>query len=121
MKRRNMLAVLLAFLISFVCILPVSANSAPREWKQADIGGALPRERACPITVQHETLTIRVPSLSPKEAPAGNTVTAEYTFCNPTDQDVRVLLDFPIGVDGGAGIPDGCGILADGREVPAAQ
>lgn len=119
-----------AVCLTFVCALgaacfggesvSASANSAPAYWRGTEGMGVLPTEGNCPVEAERETLTLEINTL-PQNAYASQEefasydarVTAEYTFCNPTDEDLTVGLAFPFGTipeylaDGpGAGVPD---------------
>ena len=77
-----------------------SANSAPAYWSGADGSGVIAvwDEGECPVRVNSETLTFRIPDL-PFESMEGyaSTVTAEYELYNPTSRDVELTLFFPLG------------------------
>lgn len=72
-----------------------SANSAPPYWYGSDTAGAILAGDDCPIEVKHETLTLSVPKLSHLDG--YGTVTAEYEFFNPTEEDITATLVFPMG------------------------
>lgn len=82
----------------------VSANSGPAWWEGTTASGMIVTGEDCPIVVDHETLTFEIPAF-PAEyysqeddfAVYPASVTAEYTFRNPTDADVTVELLFPFG------------------------
>lgn len=92
-------------LIVLMLMLPVSANSAQTWWEGVDAAGVIVPEDNCPITVEKEILTFDL-----QEFPAdyytstenflqySGSVTAEYTFYNPSEYTVTAKLLFPFGV-----------------------
>ena len=81
-----------------------SANSAPAYWAGSTAAGAFVTGEQCPIEVEKETLTLNIPRLpetgysSQEEFETYDaSVTAEYTFYNPTEMDVEMNLLFPFG------------------------
>ena len=93
-----------------LCILlalapAVSANSGPTYWEGTTASGMIVTGESCPIEVAAERLTFDL-SEFPEDyyreaedfAAYSGSVTAEYTFHNPTDADVTVGLLFPFGV-----------------------
>ncbi len=104
-----------------------SANSAPPYWEGQDCAGVIYRGEQCPVVVEREVLTLKIPDL-PKTHLEGedyasyrSCVTADYTFYNPESYDVSVTLLFPFG-----NLPDYVGsdenpksstITADGKEI----
>lgn len=102
--RKMFAAVLTAFALSVPAAVPAHANSAQTSWEGRDAFGAVVLEKNCPVEVERETLTLRIPEFpengyESKEAflrYAAN-VTAEYTFYNPADYDVEMTLVFPFG------------------------
>lgn len=101
-------AVALAFLFPFGTLagsrIQASANSAPPYWEGTTATGVIVTGEQCPIEVEHELLTLNIPHL-PQFSYASReefetyaaSVTAEYTFYNPTDMDVNMDLVFPFG------------------------
>lgn len=92
-----------------------SANSAPGYWDGMNgsgvvVSGGQFADGECPIEVQEEHLTFRIPELFEPGAGAsdGSDVTAEYTFYNPTEEDITMTLFFPVGFapEYLAGFPD---------------
>ena len=77
-----------------------SANSAPAYWSGTGGSGvvAVYDGGQCPVEVKNETLTFRIPDL-PLASTDGyeSSVTAEYELYNPTDEDIRLTLFFPVG------------------------
>lgn len=78
------------------------ANSAPPYWEGTDGSGIVVSGGQCPVEVEHERLTFRVPQLPTfmEQDDLKNyrsEVTAKYTFYNPTDLDVKMKLLFPFG------------------------
>lgn len=144
MKSKQLKAVFglaLAVLLCVLSILPASANSGPRHWLGTDATGTVLTEGECPLTVEHETLTFDIwelPSTYYSYAEEflayDASVTAEYTFYNPTDMTVSANLLFPYGIlpdyafsaydpDTGEYIDyvssDKYGVLVDGQAVNA--
>lgn len=79
------------------------AASAPPFWSGTDSSGVAVSGGQCPVEVEHETLTFRIPQL-PSAYLSGeqlneyqSEVTAEYTLYNPTDSDIEMKLLFPFG------------------------
>lgn len=90
---------------SAVPVLSAEANSAQTHWSGSDALGAFVTDGDCPIVVEHEKLTLRVPDFpsdyyETKEEQDGYSanVTAEYTFYNPSGLDVTATLAFPFGM-----------------------
>lgn len=110
MKRRGMGAVLLALPLTAVGVFTGShvraaANSAPAYWEGSEGAGAILLGGRCPVEVERERLTLEL-----KEFPSadysddeeaffryGGRFTAEYSFYNPTEQDLDLTLVFPLG------------------------
>lgn len=84
-------------------ILPAAANSAQRYFVGTNASGLIVRGEHSPITVEHEELTFKLDSVSNyignEEAAAAysSTVTAAYTFKNPSDMTITARLLFPFG------------------------
>ncbi len=100
---KKVLIVILMFV--FFCI-PVSANSAPKEWKGETQNGVYGMDEDCPILVKKENLTFDVQEF-PKDfytdaeefnAYKGS-VTAEYTFYNPESTPIDARLVFPFRIN----------------------
>jgi len=95
-------------LLSITSAVPVCANSAQTRWTGTDSTGAIVIDEDCPIIVEHELLTFDIAQfpdshyweISDYLAYSGS-VTAEYTFYNPSDYIVDATLVFPFGA-----IPD---------------
>lgn len=141
MKHRGFGALLMALPLSAagVVFLPrnpqsASANSAPPYWEGATGAGAIMAGEQCPIQVEKEHLKLELGDLpsgvfaSEEEFHSyGGKFTAEYTFYNPTAEDLDVKLVFPFGK-----LPEyaprseefseqeaaGYKITADGKDVP---
>ena len=103
-KNKIVAALLLSVLLCAVLALPASANSAPSYWEGTDTVGAVVSEGDCPLVVEHETLTFDIGEFpasyyaDKKDFLAYNaSVTAEYSFYNPTDMTVTAKLLFPYG------------------------
>ncbi len=82
----------------------VSANSAQTRWSGVDAAGTMVLGDNCPIEVEHELLTLELmefPLNYYRDAEEflayTGSVTAEYTFYNPTDLTVTATLAFPFG------------------------
>ena len=97
------------FAIALLCVtmcvaftLPASANSAQTYWEGVSASGVLVTDGECPVVVEHETLTFDIADFP---SPYGDiegydaSVTAAYTFYNPSDMTVTASLLFPFGVD----------------------
>lgn len=104
------------------------ANSGPTQWEGVEGVGALIVDDDCPIVVEREVLTFDIQQF-PEEYYRDAvelerykaSVTAEYTFHNPTGESVTATLLFPYGqlpqyVPDGTSI-GGYGILVDGEPV----
>lgn len=92
----------IAVLLCLLLVLPASANSAQTYWEGVSASGVLITEGECPIVVEHETLTFDIAEFpSPYGSVEGYdaSVTAAYTFYNPSDMTVTAKLLFPFGVD----------------------
>jgi len=107
--------------------LKASANSAPPYWEGQDSAGVIYRGEQCPIVVEKEVLTLKIPDL-PKTLLEGedyakynSCVTADYTFYNPESYDVSVTLLFPFGnlpdYVGSGENPKSSTITADGKPI----
>jgi len=101
---KRLLLILTAIACMFVLPLSVNANSGPDSWSGTDANGVIVTGDDCPIVVEHENLVFDLSefpleyyhSKKSYEIYSGR-VSAEYTFVNPTDQEVRVSLVFPFG------------------------
>jgi hypothetical protein len=84
--------------------LPLSANSVQRTWSGTTGTGTFVTAGSCPLIAEHETLTFSLGELPSNHyftaedylAYSGS-VTAEYTFYNPSDYEVTATLVFPFG------------------------
>lgn len=103
---KRMLKILALYLCFVTALAPVvQANSGPTTWEGVSAAGMVVRGADCPIAVDHETLTFEI-SEFPESYYADKTafldysasVTAAYTFRNPTDYEVTATLAFPLGV-----------------------
>ena len=105
MKKHTKIIIAAITLLSILpmTLVPASANSAMTEWGGKDANGVVPADKDCPIVVEGESLTFDIPDL-PEANPhsidysAKSSVTAEYTFYNPSDMTVTARLAFPYGV-----------------------
>ena len=98
----------LTFLLPLSCFFrgtqEASANSAPPYWEGTTAAGAIVSGKQCPVEVEHEKLTLNIPRLPAQRYSSQEefekydaSVTAEYTFYNPTDMAVKMDLLFPFG------------------------
>ena len=99
-------ATVLALLLCVLGVLPASANSAQSYWEGVNASGVLVTDGECPLVVEHETLTFDIAEFpdnhfgSAKDYLAYDaSVTAEYTFYNPSDMTVTANLLFPFGIN----------------------
>lgn len=78
--------------------LPAKANSGPGYYFGVGGAGAYPVED-CLIEVESELLTFNITGYPDSQNLSGynSTVTARYTFFNPTDEDLTVGMLFPFG------------------------
>ena len=104
--RKWFAAALACVLLCAALALPAYGNSAESYWEGVSASGALITDGECPLVVEHETLTFDIgefPSShysSVEEFLSYNaSVTAEYTFYNPSDLTVKANLLFPFGVE----------------------
>ena len=93
-------------LLCVLTVLPAFANSAESYWEGVSTSGVLTTEGECPLVVEHETLTFDIGAFPSNHY--GSTedylaydasVTAEYTFYNPSDMTVTAKLLFPFGIN----------------------
>lgn len=96
----------MAFLLCVLAILPASANSAPSYWEGVSASGVLTTDGECPLVVEHETLTFDIETFPSNHYSSiedylayDASVTAEYTFYNPSDMTVTAKLLFPFGIN----------------------
>lgn len=105
MKRKILTAISSAILPLFPAIcfagnsFAVQAESTPSYWEGARASGAIVKGEDCPIVVEKETLHLNITSL-PREGKLElsrytSQAVAEYTFYNPTSDDVNMTLLFP--------------------------
>lgn len=81
-----------------------AANSAQRYWTGTTASGAIVTDEECPLVVEKEILTFEIPEfpeqyyqeISEYLAYEGS-VTAQYTFGNPSENTVTATLVFPFG------------------------
>ena len=104
MKNR-IIQIISAVICLLVFTVPVCANSAMTFWEGTDAAGVVTTDGDCPIEVLHEDLVFTLTDYSEdnqadKDRYTGDimsTFSAEYTFYNPSDEAVSVLLSFPLG------------------------
>ena len=84
--------------------LPVLANSAQTIWSGVTSSGVIVEDEDCPLVVEKEILTFDIPQFPSNYYQSveeftqySATVTAEYTFYNPSDYTVTATLAFPFG------------------------
>ena len=102
--KRAFAMVIAVLLLLTVLPLPAQANSGPSRWQGTNSSGIVVTGENCPIVVEHENLVFDIfefpleyyHSKKSYEMYSGR-VSAEYTFVNPTDQEVRVTFVFPFG------------------------
>ena len=100
--KKSFSGILTAAVLSF-SVITLSANSAMTRWEGTDRNGAVSAEEDCPLIVEKEVLTFdlaEVPVIQPADQhwdTYSGSVTAEYTFYNPSDLDVTAHLVFPFG------------------------
>lgn len=97
----------IAAVTAALCLLPHAfaalANSADRYWHSESESAGVLHRGDCPLEVTHEKLTFDIPSFpdyfsSEEEFEKyDSSVTAEYTFFNPTEHAVTARLAFPFG------------------------
>lgn len=100
MKTKQIIALALCIILSFLTTRTAFANSARKYWSGADSYGTVITDKECPVTVESELLTFNIPDF-PKNygdnADYEASVTARYTFYNPADYTVTAKLEFPFG------------------------
>ncbi len=130
---KRVFAGFLVLLLLFGGARPANANSAQSYWEGRDQAGIAVTDGDCPIVVQHELLTFDLETIYgfyQESEDAFSTVTAQYTFHNPSDMTVSAKLLFPFGTnpwdsltvdpETGAYIhrdANKCDILVDGEPV----
>ncbi len=78
---------------------PLSA-SAGSYWEGTKSAAPFSRERACPVEIESAEILFSIPEFPrPEEGSGacGASVTASYTFCNPTAEDKTARVLFPAG------------------------
>ena len=93
-------------LVSAICFAgsPVlaEANTVPPYWEGADASGAIVKGDDCPVIVENQTIHLHITSL-PRDGKVDSSsytseAVTEYTFFNPTQEDVDMSLLLPFGV-----------------------
>lgn len=100
-----------------------SANSAPPYWFGTDASGVILNGDTCPVEVESEHLTLQIGDFPNFSDPSSYraSMTAEYTFYNPTEETYDLSLVFPMGespeyyFDSEIENPDLYSILTDGE------
>lgn len=103
MKDRKCISIIcIIALLSSLCMIPASANSAAPSWEGTDGNGVFIKDGDIPIVVENELLTFDLPTLPYAKYRDSETflaydskVTAEYTFYNPSDLTITATLFFP--------------------------
>ena len=102
--KRSVSVILILFTLTVAFMIPTNANSAQTHWRGVDSTGAVVVDDSCPVEVTKEVLTFDIsefPENYYRDAEEylayTGTVTAEYTFYNPTDITVTATLAFPFG------------------------
>jgi len=104
--KKNILIRWIAFGICIVLLTPmhVLANSAQTIWSGVASSGVIVEDEDCPLVVEKEVLTFDIPQFPLNYYQSieafieySATVTAEYTFYNPSDYTVTATLAFPFG------------------------
>lgn len=104
MKKR-IIAIAVSVLLLLSCFSSTAfANSAQTWWAGTDASGIIITDGECPVTVKNELLTFNIPQF-PKNyyqdenemTEYSSSVTAQYTFYNPSSYSVKVKLYFPFG------------------------
>ena len=82
--------------------ISAEANTAPAYWEGTSSSGAIVKEENCPVVVEKEILNLNISTLphggKVEHGKYAATVSAEYSFYNPTDSKVDMTLLFPFGV-----------------------
>ena len=103
---KRIFAALACVLLCALAVFPASANSAPSYWQGVSASGVLTTDGECPLVVEHETLTFDIGAFPSNHYSSiedylayDASVTAEYTFYNPSDMTVTAKLLFPFGIN----------------------
>ena len=101
MKRLFVLLIVFALFLS-INVKPISAkaNSAQTKWEGSSSAGVVVTGEDCPLEVEKEVLTFDLNSLPvvwSDNKDYNASVSAEYSFYNPTDLDLSIDLAFPLG------------------------
>ncbi|MBR3767644.1 MAG: hypothetical protein IKL10_05335 [Clostridia bacterium] len=100
------ISVIIFSMVLLISLFPVgaAANSAQTHWKGTDSAGVVVTDGDCPIIVKNEVLTFNIENF-PKTYyrseedfnSYSSSVTAQYTFYNPSEYTVTARLLFPFG------------------------
>ena len=94
---KSAFCILISFLLCISFIYSAQANSAIKSWSGIP-GYVISPGEQCPIILEHELLTVRIDTFpAPYAGDADADVTAQYTLTNPTNEEIRVRLMFPVG------------------------
>ena len=103
---KRIFAALACVLLCAVMVLPAYGNSAQSYWEGVSASGVLTTDGECPLVVEHETLTFDIGAFPSNHYSSiedylayDASVTAEYTFYNPSDMTVTAKLLFPFGIN----------------------
>ena len=104
-KIKSLIALVTLVMMLPMLIVPSSANSAQTQWSGKDEMGVMTTDGENPIIVEHETLTFNINELRDinelpligEKTELDSSVTAEYTFYNPSNMEVTTKLAFPFG------------------------
>lgn len=102
---KKIISVFICFTMIFISLFTtVSANSAQSWWRGTDASGVIITDGECPVIVKNEVLSFNIntfPETYYRNAEDmknySSSVTAQYTFYNPSDMDVTARLLFPFG------------------------
>ena len=102
--KKALTVIVLFFVLASTCMIPAKANSAMTSWSGISTAGTVVLDGDCPLEVTKEVLTFNlaeVPRTSGNRVTdldvTNSTVTAEYTFYNPSNLEVTARLAFPFG------------------------
>lgn len=103
-KKKRSFIIFAMIVMFFANSLQVSANSMPAYWEAVALEGVTFYEENCPIEVKSERLIFNIKDFLKEDYRSieafqkyGSTVSAEYTFYNPTNTDITAKLMFPMG------------------------
>ena len=102
MKKKHLLSIVFySMILSMFCSINASANSAQSQWSGISASGTMCQDDNSPIEVRHENLIFHLPSFPNPHSfdftEYSSSVTAEYTFYNPSEYTITAKLFFPFG------------------------